>query len=105
MYDHTKIARALSDPIRYKIMKMLAGSEQVCCSMPGEDGEPPGLCNCVLMKELGMIQSRVSYHMRELVEVGLVTEKPSGRWKYYFLNPKVLGSFIDRLREDFLLKD
>ena len=40
-----------------------------------------------------------------LVEAGLVTESPFGRWRSYFINPKALSYFIEKLREDFLLKD
>ena len=83
MKDVISVARALGDPIRYRILQMLAESENRCCSIPGVEGQSDAVCNCVLMKELDMIQSRVSYHMKELVEAGLVIEKPLGRWKFY----------------------
>ena len=99
-----KIAKALGDPIRYKIMLMLAQSEEGCCPFPGEDDSRPGLCNCELMAELGLIQSRVSYHMKELVESGLVTEEPRGKWKIYFINTQTLRLYIEQLHQDFALK-
>lgn len=104
MEQNIKIARALSDPIRYKIMLMLAQSESGCCPMPGEDDHRPGLCNCELMSELGLIQSRVSYHMKELTEAGLVSEKPLGKWKVYFINTSTLKQYIEQLNLDFALK-
>ncbi|WP_003543957.1 ArsR/SmtB family transcription factor [Desulfotomaculum nigrificans] len=104
MKDNVKIAKALSDPIRYKIMLMLAKSEAGCCPIPGREDSRPGLCNCELMTELGIIQSRVSYHMKELVEAGLVTEEPRGKWKMYFINTKTLRQFIEQLNQDFALK-
>ncbi|MCL6611733.1 MAG: helix-turn-helix domain-containing protein [Peptococcaceae bacterium] len=103
MVDNVKIARALGDPIRYKIMQMLARSGEGCCPLPGEGGRRPGLCNCELMAVLGMIQSRVSYHMKELTEAGLVTEEPRGRWKVYFINTKTLRQYIEQLKNDFAL--
>lgn len=103
MDNRIRIARALSDPIRYKIMLMLAQSEGGCCPLPGEGDSRPGLCNCELMAELGLIQSRVSYHMKELVTAGLVTEEPRGKWKIYFINTKALRQYIEQLNHDFAL--
>lgn len=105
MIDTVKIAKALSDHMRYKIMLMLARSEEGCCPVPGEVEEGrPGLCNCEIMAKLGMIQSRVSYHMKELVEAGLVTEEPSGKWKIYFIKAKTLRQFMEQLSNDFKLE-
>ncbi len=104
MADNVKIAKALGDPIRYKIMQMLAQSEEGCCPLPGQGDSRPGLCNCELMVNLGMIQSRVSYHMKELTEAGLVTEEPRGRWKVYFINTRALREYIDQITRDFALK-
>ena len=100
--DNIKIAQALSDPIRYKILMMLVNSETSCCSVIN-DGDV-GLCNCEIMNELGMIQSRVSYHMKELVETGLVIEEPRGKWKYYFANKRKLLHYILKLKQDFNLE-
>ncbi|MCL6638108.1 MAG: helix-turn-helix domain-containing protein [Firmicutes bacterium] len=104
MIDAVKISKALSDPTRYQILQMLAKSEEGCCPLPGAEGGRPGLCNCEFMDRLGMIQSRVSYHMKELADAGLVTEKPHGKWKIYYLNAAALGQYIDQLNRDFSLK-
>lgn len=106
--DNIRIAQALSDPIRYKILMMLVRSDTACCLVidnnDGESSSAVGLCNCELMNELGMIQSRVSYHMKELVETGLVIEEPRGKWKYYFPNRKVLLEYVERLKQDLNLE-
>jgi ArsR family transcriptional regulator len=101
--DKVKIAQALSDPIRYKILTMLVDSENACCSVASEKDHQAGLCNCEIMCRLTMIQSRVSYHMKGLMEAGLVYEEPKGKWKYYFLNRPVLNEFISQLKRDFKL--
>jgi ArsR family transcriptional regulator len=85
-------------------MKILARSETGCCTSPSSEGARPGICNCELMADLGMIQSRVSYHMKELTEAGLVTEEPRGRWKFYFINNKALQQFVQQLCEDLDLE-
>lgn len=104
MINLSKIAKALSDPIRYKILIMLVQREKGCFPIPGEEDGRPGLCNCELMEELGLIQSRVSYHMKELLEAGLVTEEPRGKWKMYYINNKTLKQFIEQLQINFELK-
>ena len=104
MVNPDKVARALGDPIRYKIMKLLARSKTGCCALPGSEGSQPGLCNCELMAKLGLIQSRVSYHMKELTEAGLVIEEPRGRWKFYFINNAALQELIKQLHRDFDLE-
>lgn len=101
MIDTIKISKVLGDPIRYKILLMLVnktGQTTLCCSGPSE-----GICNCEIMSAFGMIQSRVSYHMKELVETGLVREVPEGKWKYYYLNKEVLKEYIVQLSVDFVL--
>lgn len=103
MVDAVKIAKALSDPTRYKIMKLLARAEQACCTLPGNNDPRPGLCNCELMAELDMIQSRISYHMKELTDTGLVTEEPRGKWRVYFINAGTLKQYIEQLNRDLAL--
>ncbi len=101
MIDVVKIAKALSDPIRYEILKFLVrrdaepGAELVsnCCS---------GLCNCDIMQVFGLIQSRVSYHMRELVDAQLVIEEQRGKWKYYYPNYQILKDYVKQIEANFL---
>ncbi len=101
MVDIVKIAKALSDPIRYKIMQMLVESGEKPASLCG-DGCYPGLCNCEIMAELGLIQSRVSYHMKELVDAGLVIEEQRGKWKYYLINTPTLKEYIKSLEQSLI---
>ena len=44
------------------------------------------LCACVLMQKLGMKQSALSYHMKVLVESGVVRGTPVGKWTHYHLS-------------------
>ncbi|MDA8227590.1 MAG: metalloregulator ArsR/SmtB family transcription factor [Desulfitobacterium hafniense] len=99
--DATNISKVLSDPIRYKILLMLMnhqGMESLCLSFGSE-----GVCNCDIMQEFGLIQSRVSYHMKELTSSGLVREEPKGKWKYYVLNKETVRNYIKQLGSDFKL--
>jgi ArsR family transcriptional regulator len=96
--DAVKIAKALSDPIRYKIMMMLTqGRERdaACYTLNRE-----GVCNCEIMARFGLIQSRVSYHMKELIDAGLVRETARGKWKYYSVDIDTVKEYILQLRID-----
>jgi ArsR family transcriptional regulator len=68
MNDVAKIFKALSDPTRIRILRLLRGRD---------------LCVCELMSVLGMEQSRISHQMRILREAGLVDDRRDGRWIIY----------------------
>jgi ArsR family transcriptional regulator, arsenate/arsenite/antimonite-responsive transcriptional repressor len=87
------LGRALSDPIRVRMLGMLAAEAAGgCCGLPhvgapvsGEE-DSPGICVCELEECFEMGQSRVSYHMRKLKDAGLVREERRGRWSFYSLD-------------------
>jgi ArsR family transcriptional regulator len=97
-----KVALALSDPIRLQILDLLvAGRDESCCS-PENPEAPVALCSCDLLDVLGLAPSRLSYHMKELREAGLVTEQKRGRWIYFSLNRAALAAFRQALYERFI---
>ena len=95
---------ALSDPIRVRMLSMMAGGRG-CCDLSGSDvpaGEgEEGICVCEFEEQFGMGQSKVSYHMRKLKDAGLVSEEKRGRWSFYSLDREavadILGEAADRL--------
>jgi len=96
MQDVIRVARALADPIRLRLLELIAEREagpdleRTCC--------PPATCVCELVAALGLGQSRVSYHMGLLRSAGLVTEERAGRWSVYRLNPAAVSDFCDKLQ-------
>ena len=80
---------ALSDPIRVRMLGMMAGGRGCCslpdCGIPVED-QKAGICVCEFEAYFGMGQSKVSYHMKKLKEAGLAHEERRGRWSFYSLN-------------------
>ena len=97
-----KISSALSDPIRHRILLLIINHERGeslgCCASPNE-----GICNCDIVSSLGLIQSRVSYHMKELVGAEIVIEEAKGKWKFYSLNRKTLREYIKQVALDYNL--
>ena len=55
------------------------------------------LCVCDLQESLGMIQSRLSRHLKILKEAGFVRVERKGTWAYY-----AIRSPLDRFRTEAL---
>jgi ArsR family transcriptional regulator, arsenate/arsenite/antimonite-responsive transcriptional repressor len=69
------VIRLLVDPLRARIVELLA--------------EGPA-CVCHLVDDTGAKQPTVSHHLRALREAGLVAAEPYGRFTYYRLLPDAL---------------
>lgn len=65
---------ALADPVRLRVLSMLA------------DANEGGVCVCDFVGPLGKSQPTVSHHMKILSEAGLVQGEKRGRWTWYSLN-------------------
>ena len=68
------LAKALSEPLRVRIVDLLRRSE-----------EP--VCQCELIALYGIKQSLLSHHMKKLTAAGLVAVERRHRWAYYSLAP------------------
>ena len=98
------LGRALSDPIRVRMLTMMADGRGCCdfsdSGVPAEEGEE-GICVCEFEAHFSMGQSKVSYHMKKLKDAGLVREEKRGKWSFYSLDPEaaseLLGEAADRL--------
>lgn len=89
--------KALSDPIRMRMIGMMAGGRGCCslpdCGVPAEE-QDAGICICEFERYFGMGQSKVSYHMRKLKEAGLVREEKRGKWSFYSLDRESAGELL-----------
>ena len=97
------VALALSDPIRLRILDLLAAGRDggACCS-PKNDDSPRAICSCDILMKLRISPSRLSYHVKELKAAELISEQRRGRWIYYCLNPQALGEFIRQLGSRYM---
>jgi len=55
-----------------------------CLLLMQQEGE---LCVCELVHALGVIQPKVSRHLATLRDHGVVTDRRSGQWIYYQIDP------------------
>ncbi|MBY7141778.1 winged helix-turn-helix transcriptional regulator [Virgibacillus sp. NKC19-3] len=67
---------ALADKIRLKIMHEINKSPD------------KNLCVCDLEEILGLKQSKLSYHLKKLVNANLLIPEKHGTWNYYRINEK-----------------
>src|SRR3989442_11470459 len=73
--------RALGDPSRVRIFNLLATSD-----------DP--ICVCELTDPLGLSQGTVSFHLKKLLQAGLIQREQRGTWAYYSVDTDAM----DRLR-------
>ncbi|OWA26595.1 ArsR/SmtB family transcription factor [Streptomyces sp. CS057] len=74
------VIRALGDPLRLRIVTLLARET---------------LCTTHLVEETGAKQTNLSNHLKVLREAGLVETEPCGRFTYYRLRPEVLAGLSE----------
>ncbi len=98
MKQFIRVMKALSDPNRVRIIKIL---------------EQKNLCVCELRELVGLAQSTVSKHMKVLEEAGLVDYHKKGSWIIYRLTKGeesdyagvMLENLKDWLTEEPLLQE
>ena len=69
-----------SDPVRLEIFEMLT------------DGK---LCACKILERFSVTQPTLSYHMKHLVDSGLVIAEKKWKWNYYSVNTQTLSCIAD----------
>lgn len=73
-----RVFKALGDPTRVRLLSLIAAAD---------GGEA---CICDLTAPVGLTQPSVSYHMKQLVDAGLVTREQRGKWAFYAVVPGAL---------------
>jgi DNA-binding transcriptional ArsR family regulator len=79
----TDVFKALGDPIRWSILRQMAEVDELACGM--------------LEETLPISKPTISYHIRVLVQVDLVSVRKEGRNFYYTLRRDVLRRLVDEL--------
>lgn len=74
MRDHgadARVFKAFCDVNRLQILELLRSGEK---------------CSCVLLEDLQISQSTLSYHMKILCDSGVVVGRVEGKWTHYGLS-------------------
>ena len=100
-----RLAKALSDPIRVRMLNLMAEGRG-CCGLPSVQSLPvpgseesEGICVCEFQEWYTLGQSKVSYHLKILKDAGLIREEGRGKWTFYSLNRKVARELIGLVKE------
>ena len=79
-----RVFKALCDERRQRILELLHSGEK---------------CACVLIEEMDMPQSSLSYHMKILCDSGIVESREEGKWTHYRISRPGSENAIALLRE------
>lgn len=82
--ERARVFKALCDDRRQRILELLQGGEK---------------CACVLIEQMDMPQSSLSYHMKILCDSGIVTGREEGKWTHYRISPEGSARAVELLRE------
>jgi len=74
------IAKALSDPQRFALLRRVAREEEVGCK--------------TLVAQFPIRQATISHHMKELMTAGLVEGRRAGQCMYFRSRPDVLSTYL-----------
>ncbi len=82
--EQATVFKAFCDEKRLRILELLRGGEK---------------CACVLIEQMDMPQSTLSYHMKLLCESGIVDSRQEGKWTHYRISDAGSAKAIALLHE------
>ncbi len=78
--QYEKKFKALADQKRLEIMYALCQQGKTCV--------------CDLTEVFSMPQSKLSYHLKILLDAELITKETQGTWSYYHINKEVVDALL-----------
>jgi ArsR family transcriptional regulator len=79
----TRIAKALADPRRFEILKVITERREMSCG--------------AIAERFPVGQSTVSHHLKILADAGLVSVRREGQHSYFAARPEVLTAYVEEL--------
>ena len=73
-----RVAKALGDPTRFRMLRTIAGRDEVSCQE--------------LTALFRLAQATVSHHLKVLTDAGLVSARREGQFHYYRLHREALDA-------------
>lgn len=80
--EYEKTFKALADEKRLKLLNLLA------------DSPKESICVCDLEEAMEMAQSKLSYHLKILLQAELILREKKGTWHYYSINNEVMNQVL-----------
>ena len=88
--SYEAIFKALADKRRLEILKTL--------------NKRGSMCVCKLVDEFELSQSKLSYHLKLLLDSNLIVKISHGKWNYYDVNKEILYKLLSENSIKELLK-
>jgi ArsR family transcriptional regulator len=85
-----KLFKALSDPHRVRIVNQLVTAAE-------------SVCVCELNEGLGISQPTVSFHLKKLLDAGIVEREQRGTWAYYSLNSNAMQTLSNVMKMEVVV--
>ncbi len=82
--DLARAFAALSDPVRLRLLSLIADAGAVCA--------------CDLLEPLDRSQPTISHHTKILADAGLIVGEKRGRWVWWSVVPERLAAVRDALK-------
>jgi len=74
-----RVLKAIADPARLQILNVIRTSEST------------EACVCDITAALNLSQPTISYHLKKMLEIGLLTKVKRGYWNWYSINDEQLA--------------
>lgn len=74
------VFKALADPIRLELLGVINTKDKMCV--------------CELVERFDISQSKLSYHLKMLLEAKLLLVYPQGKWNFYSVNKDFLNNIL-----------
>ncbi|UOW66523.1 ArsR/SmtB family transcription factor [Paraclostridium bifermentans] len=88
--SYEEIFKALADKKRLEILRTL--------------NKKGSTCVCKLVDEFDLSQSKLSYHLKLLLDNNLIVKISQGKWNYYDINKETLKSVLNENIIEEILK-
>lgn len=88
--SYEEIFKALADKKRLEILRTL--------------NKKGSTCVCKLVDEFELSQSKLSYHLKLLLDNNLIVKISQGKWNYYDINKETLKSVLNENIIEEILK-
>ncbi|WP_181350400.1 metalloregulator ArsR/SmtB family transcription factor [Thalassobacillus sp. CUG 92003] len=72
--------KALADENRLHIMNILTRNGKTCV--------------CDLVEDIDLSQSKISYHLKILLQAGFIEKETRGTWSYYWINDEEVNAIL-----------
>lgn len=82
--------KALSDPLRVQLLRVIHEKERVCV--------------CVLTERFCTSQSKLSYHLKMLLDANFIAIHPTGKWNFYSIRMDTFQKLLSQETIEKILK-